>query len=110
VRLGGDPYLRGFGGDALYGRSGVVATFKYSWSIWVALDGTVHLATGNVYGPHLEDFDPEKLRLSFGPGISTNFIDEDKIIDLTVAFGTDTFEQGSGLASVRVAFGITEGF
>lgn len=110
VHLGGDRYLRGFGGDAFSGRSAVVATLKYSWPIWMLLDGNVHVAAGNTYGPHLGGFAPEKLRLSFGPGISTNFIDEDRIIDLMVAFGTDTFEQGSGIASVRVAFGMSEGF
>jgi hypothetical protein len=110
VRLGGDRYLRGFGGDALYGRSAAVTTLKYSWPIWVYLDGVFQAAVGNVFGPHLEDFDPEKLRMSFGLGIGTNFIDEDKLFELTFAVGTDTFEQGTGVSSVRIAFGITDGF
>jgi hypothetical protein len=110
VRLGGDRYLRGFGGDALYGRSAAVATLKYTWPIWVYLDGILHAATGNVFGPHLEDFEMEKLRLSFGLGIGTSFIDEDKLFELTFAFGTNTFAQGTDVSSVRVAFGITDGF
>ncbi len=110
VSLGGSRYMRGFGGRSLLGRSAFVSTLKYNWPIWVYLDGALHLAVGNVFDAHLENFAAEKLRLSFGPGISTNFIDEDSVFDVTVALGTDTIEQGAGVASVRVALGITEGF
>ena len=110
VRLGGDPYMRGFGGDALYGRSALVMTARYMWPIWALLDGTMHFAVGNVYGPHLADFEAEKLRMSFGIGVSTSYIDEESLFDILLAFGTETFEQGTELAAVRFAFGITEGF
>lgn len=83
---------------------------KYSWSVWVYLDGIFHLAAGNVFGPHLDDFAADKLRLSFGPGISTSAIDENKLFGVSLGFGTDTFEQGLGIASVRLAVGISYGF
>lgn len=110
VTLGGSRFLRGFGTDALMGRSAVVSTLKYNWPIWVFLEGSLHLAAGNVFAEHLDDFAPDKLRVSFGPGISTNYIDEDSVFDLTVAFGTETIEQGLGVASTRVALGVTDGF
>jgi hypothetical protein len=110
VRLGGSNHLAGFGGDAFYGRSAAALKLKYHWPIWVYLDGIFHISMGNVYGPQLRDFDPEKLRMSFGPGISTSFLDENKLFSLSLGFGTDTFEQGTNIASVRAAAGISHGF
>jgi hypothetical protein len=110
VHLGGEQYLRGFGDGALYGQSALVATLKYSWPVWLLLDGTFHVAAGNTFGPHLRGFEPDKLRLSFGPGLSTSVIDENKLLDFLVAFGSDTFEQGARISSIRVTVGLTEGF
>jgi hypothetical protein len=110
VSLGGSRYMRGFGTGSLLGRSALVSTLKYNWPIWVYLDGSLHVALGNVFDEHLESFAMEKMRLSFGPGISTNFIDEDSVFDMSFAVGTETFEQGTEIASVRFALGITDGF
>jgi hypothetical protein len=110
VRFGGRNHLYGFGGDAFYGRSGAALKLKYSWPIHVYLDGIFHLGLGNVFGPHFEDFSGDKLRLTFGPGISTKFIDDNKLFSLSLGFGTETIAQGFAIASVRSAFGVSYGF
>jgi hypothetical protein len=110
VSLGGSQLMRGFPTHALRGRSAFVSTLKYTWPIWVLLDGSLHLATGNVFDAHLENFALDKLRISFGPGISTHVLDDDSILDLSVGFGTDTVEQGLAVRSARIAVGLSSGF
>jgi hypothetical protein len=51
------------------------------------------------------------LRSSFGLGLrSARTARPDHSINLIIAFGTETFEQGHGLDSVRLAVGGTTGF
>ena len=37
-------------------------------------------------------------------------IDENKLFGVSLGFGTETFEQGLQIASIRAAFGISYGF
>ena len=110
AEVGTERHLRAFTGGALRGRSAIMATATYRWPIWVALDGFFHLATGNVFGKHLDGLEADRLRLSFGPGFSTNAIDEALLVDVGLAFGTETVERGLAFTSTRFAFGISEGF
>ena len=109
VVLGGSGPMRGFLLGRLVDRSSAVATLQYTWPIWAFLDGAMHLSIGNVFAKHLEDFELKKLRLSTGIGIRTNN-SRDHSLELMTAFGTDTFEQGARISSVRIVIGANRGF
>jgi hypothetical protein len=109
VSLGGTTLMRGFLAGRLIDRSAVVATVAYQWPIWVFLDGTMQLSTGNVFGAGLQDFSLGKLRLSSGLGVRTNS-SPDHQFEVIAGFGTDTFENGAKITSLRLAFGATRGF
>jgi hypothetical protein len=109
VALGGDGPMRGFMPGRLLGQSSVVGTVRYTWPIWVWLDGALEVATGNVFGDHLEDFKPSLLRLSGALGIES-ISTPDNAFEFLVGFGTETFEQGGQVDSVRVLVGTNHGF
>jgi hypothetical protein len=108
VSLGGTELMRGFLEGRLIGRSAVVATFEYRWPVWIWLDGTFHAAVGNVFGEHLDGFDPDLLRLSFGVGFRT-VQSRDHSFDVLLAFGSEPFENFE-ISSARLLFGTTRGF
>jgi hypothetical protein len=109
VQLGGSEPMRGFVPGRLFGRSALVTTLGYHWPIWVWLDGTVQAAVGNVYGEHLRDFDPNLLRFSGALGFKTAGM-SDNPVEFLVGFGTETFERGAQLNSLRLVFGTSRGF
>jgi hypothetical protein len=109
VTLGGSTFMPGFRPGRLYDRSGAVATLRYSWPIWVWLDGSLQAATGNVFGAHFEGFRAERSRFSAAIGIESRG-SRDSIFQLLVGFGSETFESGAKLDSLRVVFGARSGF
>jgi hypothetical protein len=109
VSLGGARPLRGFLEGRLRGRSAAAAVLEYTWPIWVWLDGSLHYAAGNAFGPQLDGFDAELLRSSFGIGIATN-ARRDHAFQMLLAFGAERFETGAGIESVRFVLGATDGF
>lgn len=109
VSLGGARPLRGFGSRRLIDRSGAVATLRYRWPIWTALDGMLHYAVGNVFGPELRGFRLSQLRASFGVGITTA-TESDQSFEVLVAFGTETFEAGGAIESTRLTAGTSINF
>jgi hemolysin activation/secretion protein len=109
VVFGGDGLMRGYLAGRLIGRSGAVATLNYQYPVWAFLDGTLQVSTGNVFGPGLSGLEAKKLRLSTGFGLRTHS-SPDNQFELLVGFGTDTFENGAGITSVRLALGATRGF
>ncbi len=109
VSLGGAGLMRGFLAGRLIDRSAFVATLGYQWPIWVFLDGTMQVSTGNVFGAGLHDFSTGKLRLSSGLGVRTNN-SPDHQFEVIAGFGTDTFDNGAKVTSFRLAFGATRGF
>lgn len=109
VSLGGSRPLRGFGGRRLLDRSGVVGTLRYRWPVWSALDGVLHCAAGNVFGPHLSGFALPDLRASFGGGITTS-TDSDQSFEILLAFGTETFDAGGAVESTRLTAGTSANF
>lgn len=109
VSLGGSRPMRGFLERRLLGRSSAVAELEYSWPIWVWLDGSLNYSLGNVFGERLKDFDTALLRQSFGLGFRANSA-RDHTFEFLLAFGTETFDQGGKLDSVRFVFGSTAGF
>ena len=109
VVLGGSGPMRGYLYGRLIDRSAAIATIKYKWPIWVFLDGTVQLATGNVFGPQLEDFNAKFLRLSGAIGVES-VGSPDHTFEVLVGFGTETFDQGAQVNSARVLVGTNRGF
>ncbi len=110
IALGGEPLLMaGFLRGALRGRSAAVATMEYRYPIWVFLDGSLHFSVGNVFDEHFEDFDVERLRMSFGLGFRS-IGDRDQSFNVLVAFGSEPFVTGADIDSVRIVVGSQQGF
>ena len=109
VTLGGESPMRGYIPGRLVGRSSLVATARYTWPIWVWLNGALEAATGNVFGEHLDDFKPSLLRFSSAIGIES-IRTPDSAIEVLVGVGTETFEHGGQADSVRVLVGTNHGF
>ena len=109
VTLGGYDYMRGFYPGRLRDRSAAVATLHYRWPIWSFIDGSIQVATGNVFGNHLEEFDPKLLRLSGSIGIES-VGNPDNSLELLLGAGTETFDHGMQLDSIRILVGTNRGF
>ncbi|MGF1469514.1 MAG: hypothetical protein ACFCGT_25615 [Sandaracinaceae bacterium] len=110
VLLGDDALLLGgFLPGQLRGRSAAVVTVAYRYPIWVWLDATAFIGVGNAFSAQLGNFDIGRNRLSFGLGFRT-VGDRDNSGLLALAFGTDTFERGTSITSVRFVFGSEHGF
>jgi hypothetical protein len=109
VTLGGPALMPGFRPGRLYDRSGAVATLRYSWPIWVWLDGSLQVATGNVFGARFEGFRAERSRLSTAIGIESRG-SRDSIFQALVGFGSETFESGAKVDSLRIVVGARSGF
>ena len=109
LRSGLHEPLEGFRAGRLLGRSAAAATFEYRWPVWIWLDMAAHFAVGNVFGAHLRGFEWDLLRVSFGLGLRSS-MKVDSSLNILLAFGTETFEQGTGLDSVRFVFGFSRGF
>jgi hypothetical protein len=107
--LGGARPLRGFGPRRLLDRSAAAATLRYVWPVWTELDGSVHTAVGNVFGPHLDGFQLSRLRASFGVGVVTATA-SDHPFEVLVACGTEPFESGASLLDVRLTAGTAANF
>ena len=82
---------------------------QYSWPIWIWLDGTMHVAAGNVWGEHLRDLDPKLLRFSTGIGFRT-VNTPDHQFEVLIATGTETIEDGLRPNTIRILAGATRGF
>lgn len=109
VTLGGAAMMPGFRPGRLYGESALVATMRYSWPIWMWLDGSVQASVGNVYGAHWHGASWEKSRFSAALGFESNN-SRDSIFQALVGFGTETFESGATVNSVRVVAGGRYGY
>lgn len=114
VTLGGDlpmpgdfpATMQGFYPGRMVGRSGAVGTLRYSWPIGPWVSGSLQAAVGNVFGDHLDGFDTKLLRFSGAFGLQTDS-SPDSNFDVVIGFGTETFEHGAQIDSIRVALGIS---
>ncbi len=107
--LGGDRPLRGFKQHRMLGDSTVAAVLDYRWPIWVWLDGTLHYGAGNAFGEHLDGFELELMKQSFGLGLRTTS-ERDHAFEMLVAVGTETIRDGGAPETFRFVFGTTAGF
>ncbi len=104
VELGGESIpFGGFRTGRLRGDSAVASTLSYRYGVLHWLDGEIFASLGNVFGTHLEDFRPERLRLSFGGGFRT--VGTPDGVAFLVGAGSETFEAGAAITSVRFAIG-----
>lgn len=107
--LGGDHPMAAFFAERLVDRSAVAATASYAWPIGPWLDGRLELATGNVFGPHLGDFEAKSLRLSAAFGLSVAGL-SDTPLELLVGVGTEPLAQGAPVDTARVMLGVPHTF
>ena len=104
VELGGTGPLRGFRQGALMGDSGASLTLRYTWPVWAWLDGTAHVALGNVYDGLFEGFGLDQQRMSFGVGFGA--VDElDHYFHFTLGWGTEPIARGFQVQTFRLAAG-----
>jgi hypothetical protein len=104
VSLGGDGPMPGFWWGRLVDRSAAVATAQYRWPIGPFVDGSMQAAVGNVFGDHLDGLKPSLLRFSGAVGITT-VGSPDSTLQLLFGFGTETFEHGGQIDSIRIVVG-----
>ena len=109
VSAGGNDRLPGFRDGRLRGRSGAAVTLRYSWPIWMWLDGSLQAAVGNVYGEHLQGISWGQSRFSGAIGMESRG-SRDSVFQLLVGFGTETFNSGADVNSIRVVVGARSGF
>ncbi|HEX8113914.1 MAG TPA: hypothetical protein VF516_39555 [Kofleriaceae bacterium] len=106
--LGGDA-MAGFITGWMTGPSTAVGEVAYTWPAWLWLDAQTRLAVGNAFGERLDGFAARKLRMSADFGFTTSTAHEQGF-ELVLGVGTETFEQGAHVTSVRVAVGSRRGF
>jgi len=113
VYLGGDHAMRGFYLGRLLGRSAAVATASYAWPIAPWVDGDLQLAVGNVFGEHLTGFEPGLLRFSGALGVSVGGLQktsvmgsQDAPVEFLIGIGSETFDHGGQIDSIRVMAGV----
>jgi hypothetical protein len=109
VSAGGNERLPGFRDGRLRGRSGAAATLRYSWPIWIWLDGSLQAAVGNVFGEHLQGISWGESRFSGAIGMESRG-SRDSVFQLLMGFGTETFNSGADVNSIRVVVGARSGF
>ena len=106
--LGGN-LMPGFVSGWMTGRSVIAGQLGYTWPVWVWLDGQLRLSIGNAFDSHLRGLAANKLRLSGDVGLTT-VGPRAQGFELLLGVGTETFEQGASVTSVRVSIGSRKGF
>jgi hypothetical protein len=71
--------------------------------------GNIEAALGNVFGIHLGDFRPGRLRFSGDIGIATIGVG-DYPVEMIFGMGSETFDQGAALNSFRFTVSVNHGF
>lgn len=109
ISLGGSAMMPGFRAGRLHGESGLVGTLRYAWPIWMWLDGSLQASIGNVFGAQWQGASLARSRLSTAVGVESNS-SRDNILQILVGFGTETFESGANVNSIRVVAGARHGY
>lgn len=107
VTLGGRTWMTGYLPGRLVDRSAALVSLRYNWPVALYIEGTLQGTVGNVFGAHLDGFDPGLFRFSGGFGLRTT---TDPPVELLFGFGTDTFDNGATVQSGRVSFGVPQSF
>lgn len=108
--LGGIETMRGYLQRRFVGDSVFMAGLSYRYPIWSLLDAEVFGELGNAFNGRLNGFKPDRLYLATGGGIRTS-IDRDTALTLLVAVGTNRLDSDDlEVDSVRITFGVVQGF
>ncbi len=107
--LGGNRLMPGFASGRLVGESAAVTTLRYSWPIWIWLNGSLQAALGNVFGEHLSGFSLARSRLSMALGIESNS-SRDNVFQALFGLGSEPLADGTEIESARVTLGVRNGF
>ena len=108
VALGGNEPFAGFLPGRLLDRSALVATLGWHWPVFSYLDGLLAVSFGNVFGPHLEEFSFDLLRLSAEIGMRTRGTGGSGF-QFVIGMGTEPFREHLRVSSFRLAFGLSYG-
>jgi hypothetical protein len=108
VTLGGYEPMSGLYPGRLLGRSAAAVELAYRWPVWIWLDGVVKSELGNVFDAHLAGFSAGKLRWSGSIGVESGS-SPDGAFQLLIGAGSETFESGGKVDSVRLVIGATHG-
>ena len=85
------------------------ATLRYTWPVWVFLDGIAQVCTGNVFGTHFDGFDMKLARLSANLGVRSNG-NRDSGFEATFGVGSEPFGDTFRINSYRIVLGSHHGF
>ena len=105
----GGELMPGFLPGWMTGLSTAAAQLGYRWPIWIGLDAQTRFTFGNAFDHHLAGLRPGDLRMSWDIGVTTASV-RDQGFEILFGLGTETFDQGGGITSVRFAFGSRQGF
>jgi hypothetical protein len=106
--LGGE-LMPGFVAGWMTDRSTAAAQLAYSWPVWLGLDAQARFTIGNAFGEHLDGLAANKLRMSGDVGFMSSSA-QDQGFEVLFGLGSETFEQGAKVTTVRVAVGSRRGF
>jgi hypothetical protein len=109
VDASADGPLVAFSPGHLLGRSLGALKLEYRWPVWLFVDGTVHLAIGNVFGKHFDNVHLGDLRMSAGVGMRAAS-SGDIPFTLMLALGSTRLGDRFAVDSVRFVLGTTGGF
>ena len=101
--LGGEV-MPGFLPGWMTDRSTVAGQLGYTWPVWLDLDAQARVTVGNAFGEHLGGFALGRLRMSGDLGFTLSTA-HDQGFEILAGVGTETFDQGAGITSVRVTLG-----
>ncbi len=105
---GGDGPLRGFWAGWIRGYSMAAVSLIYVWPIWAFLDAHIRVSVGNAFGQYLQDFQFDRLRMSFDIGMEPRFGGQHPF-ELLFGIGTQTFSAGMEVTAIRFAIGTRTG-
>jgi len=108
ISLGGSEPFAGFLPGRLLDRSALVAQLGWHWPVFAFLDGVVAVSFGNVFGPHLEGFNFDLLRLSAEIGLRSRGL-AGSGFQFVLGMGTEPFREGFTVSSFRFVFGVSYG-
>jgi hypothetical protein len=105
----GSDLMPGFVAGWMAGRSTFATQLAYAWPVWMWLDGRMRFGVGNAFDGRLHGLAPSRLRMSADIGL-TSVGRRDQGFEMLFGVGTETFEHGSGITSVRFSVGSRRGF
>ena len=120
-QMGGNEVMRGYLPGRFLGKYAVAVTGSYRYPVWSLIDAEIFGSVGNVFGVPDEvndvditgagsqKFSFKKLYAAGGIGLRTN-LDRDTALTIMFGLGTRRFDTDFGIDSIRVTFGVTQGF